>query len=69
MRSNSNCYIVFFDRFAPIVECKLSWGNKMAKAQVDKDTLSISSEAFGLLLIENMWDHWIDIYQLTNGGV
>ena len=69
LRSNTKCYKVFFDRFAPIVERKLGWGNKMAKAEADKDMLSISSEAFGLLLVENMWDRWIDIYQLTNGGV
>ena len=69
MRRNPKCYKVFFDRFAPIVERKLSWNGKMVKAQSDKDMLSISSEAFGLLLIENMWDRWIDIYRLTNGDV
>ena len=48
MQRNPKCYKVFFDRFAPVVEPKLSWNDKMAKAKSEKDKLSISSKAFGL---------------------
>ena len=36
---------------------------------MDEDLLSISSEAFGLLLLENHWDRWLDIYQKCGGKI
>ena len=41
----------------------------MKAAEMDEDLLSISSEAFGLLLLENHWDRWLDIYQKCGGKI
>ena len=41
----------------------------MEEAQTDEDLVSISSEAFGLLLLENHWDRWLDIYKKCGGGI
>ena len=35
----------------------------MITAQSDEDIISISSEAFGLLVLENHWDGWIEVYE------
>ena len=42
---------------------------KLRTATKDEDLLTISSEAFGLLLLENHWDRWLDIYQKSGGRV
>ena len=41
----------------------------MKKAETDADLFSISSEAFGLLLLENHWDRQLDIYKKCGGGI
>ena len=41
----------------------------MEKAETDSDLVSISSEAFGLLVLENHFDRWLDIYKQCGGGI
>ena len=68
-RKNVESYSFFFDRFIPILEKKKIFLNRMKKAETDADLSSISSEAFGLLLLENHWDRWLDIYKKCGGGI
>ena len=61
--------VFFFDRFVPLLEKKTNFRRKLRSATKDEDLITISSEAFGLLLLENHWDRWLDIYQKTGGRV
>ena len=65
-QQNYKSYSFFFDRFVPLLE-KIN--SKMKATETDEDLLSISSEAFGLLLLENHWDRWLDIYQKCGGKI
>ena len=42
---------------------------KIINATRDEDLLSISSEAFGLLLLENYWGKWLDLYEKCGGRI
>ena len=68
-RKNFDSYCFFFDRFVPILEKKKLFLGRVEEAQTDEDLVSISSEAFGLLLLENYWDRWLDIYKKCGGGI
>ena len=35
----------------------------MLTATNDEDLISISSEAFELLVLENHWDRWMEVYE------
>ena len=52
-RMNEACYSVYFTRFAPILEKKHIWQQNLINAKTNRDVISISSEAFGLLVLEN----------------
>ena len=41
----------------------------MLIATKDEELFSISSEAFGLLILENHWDRWLDIYIKCGGKI
>ena len=64
-RANEEAYSVFFDIFAPILEKKSVRMENLATNKPEKQMLTISSEAFGLLLLENSWDRWVDQYNLS----
>ena len=68
-RSNWMAYSLFFNRFAPLLEKKSLWKQRITSAKSDADLLSISSEAFGLLVLENQWDRWMDMYEMSGGQV
>ena len=68
-RMNKECYSLYFTRFAPILEKKHIWHQNLLNAKTDRDVMSISSEAFGLLVLENQWDRWIDIYVRSGGDI
>ena len=68
-RMNEACYSVYFTRFAPILEKKHIWQQNLINAKTDRDVISISSEAFGLLVLENQWDRWVDIYVRSGGDI
>ena len=59
----------FFDRFVPLLEKKTYFKRKLRTAIKDEELITISSEAFGLLLLKNHWDRWLDIYQKSGGRV
>ena len=54
--------IFFFDIFVPLLEKKSTFNEKLMTATKDKELFCISSEAFGLLVLENHWNRWLDIY-------
>jgi hypothetical protein len=60
-------YKVFFDNFLPCVIKKSV--HQVAPATNDRTLYTVSNEAFALLLLENSFDCWQDIYQLRKGEV
>ena len=42
--------------FAPVLEKKSVWIDNLETTKPDTQMLKISSEEFGLLLVENSWD-------------
>ena len=68
-RVNKECYELYFTRFLPCLEKKTVWNRKLKKAKEDKDLLTISSEAFGLLVMENQWKRWMRMFVLSSGKV
>ena len=38
-------------------------------ATKDEELFSINSEAFGLIVLENHWDRWLDIYTKCGGKI
>ena len=52
-RANEEAYSVFFNYFAPVLEKKSVWMENLATNKPKKQMLTISNEAFGLLLLEN----------------
>ena len=68
-RRNFQNYSFFFDRFVPLLERKSLFENRMKNAIIDEELICISSEAFGLLVLENHWDRWLDIYMKSRGRI
>ena len=69
-RKNYKAYSFFFDKFVPLLEKKKSdFKGKLKTAKTDEDLITISSEAFGLLLLENHWDRWLDVYAKCGGRI
>ena len=68
-RKNVEAYSLFWDKFAPILEKKSTFISNLNTANEDKDLLCIASEAFGLLVLENQWDRWVDIYEKSGGRI
>ena len=66
-RENVDCYRLFFSLFVPHLEKRSNWDDRVANAENDKDVVSVSSEAFGLLILENYWDRWLDFYAMSDG--
>lgn len=63
-RSNSASVLILFQTFIPCVigrkKFKMKLGEQLKK---DADICTVSDEAFALLLLENQYDRWTDIYQ------
>ena len=68
-RSDPKSYSFFFDIFVPVLEKKSTFNEKLMTATKDAELFCISSEAFGLLLLENHWDRWLDIYIKCGGKI
>jgi hypothetical protein len=63
-------YEIFFDNFLPCVIKKSGFDRQVCVATNDKTLCTVlSDEAFALLLLENSFDCWIDIYRLRKGQV
>ena len=68
-RRNAKMYKVFFDNFLPCVIKKSVFDHQVAVATNDRTLCTVSDEAFALLLLENSFDRWQDIYRLQKGEV
>ena len=69
-RKNKKTYKTFFSRFVPAVVGPELFRQRLQDATGDTsaDTLcTVSDEAFALLLVENSYDRWTDIYKKTGG--
>jgi len=75
-RANEEACELFFERFVPCATKKTDWQRRIAVAMTDIDTrtsdlslCTISDEAFALLLLENSFDRWLDIFRKNKGEV
>jgi hypothetical protein len=68
-RRNTKMYDIFFDNFLPCVIKKSVFDRQVCVATNDKTLCTVSDEAFALLLLENSFNRWIDIYRLQKGQV
>ena len=69
MRDSPETYEVFFTWFIPAIGRKLYWKHIVANTENDDDITTISNEAFVLLILENNWDCWHDIFWMIPLGV
>ena len=68
-RRNKQVYPIFFDRFLSSVVKKSVFEHQVRVATNDSTLCTVSDEAFALLLLENSWDRWLDIYRRQKGKV
>jgi hypothetical protein len=61
-RSNPKMYEIFFDTFLPCVIKKVVFDRQVSVATNDRTLCTVSDEAFALLLLENSFDRWQDIF-------
>jgi hypothetical protein len=64
VRRNTKMYEIFFDNFLPCVIKKPVFDSQVCVATNEKTHCTVSDEAFALMLLENSFDRWIDIYRL-----
>ena len=64
MRKNPPCYCVFYTHFIKCITKKTRYEERLKafKAGSGGDICTVSDEAFALLLLENSWDRWWDLY-------
>ena len=67
MRYQPESYSDFFKYFLPAVGRKSFWRHLIANGKCDIDLATVSNEAFALLVMENHWERWLDIYKKSNG--
>ena len=68
-RKNYSAYAVFYRYFIPAIGRKTFWREQVLAATDDKDVATRSNEAFALLVLENHWARWLDIFCLNKGMV
>ena len=62
LRSNEEVYYKFYAFLIPSVGRKTFWKDIVTTAKNDQDVTTVSNEAFALLVLENNWDRWIDMF-------
>ena len=62
MRQSAETYEMFFTYFIPAIGRRTYWKHVVANAKTDNDITTVSNEAFVLLILENNWNHWLEIY-------
>ena len=73
--SHVEAYTVFFEHFVPCALKKTEWERRIAMAgthttaSTDNFLSTVSDEAFALLLLENSYDRWFDLYTSNPEGV
>ncbi len=68
-RKHPKMYAIFFDHFLPCVIKKTVFDCQVGVATNDSTLCTVSDEAFALLLLENSFNRWMDIFQLQKGEV
>ena len=62
-------YVVMFSRFLRCTVGKQLWWKRVDYADNDEDLCTVSDEAFTLLVLENNWERWQNIYNRLDGDV
>lgn len=62
LRSRPTSYMVFCKHFLKCVTRKTKFDSNIKTAKTYNDVCTVSDEAFALLLLENSWDRWCDLY-------
>ena len=68
-QKNTTLYEIFLDHFLPCVIIKSVYDCQVCVATNDRTLCTVSNKAFPLLLLENSFDGWVEIYQLQKGEV
>ena len=74
-RKNEEAYTVFFEHFVPCATKKTVWDQRLEKAQTNhgqtksNQLCSVSDKAFALLLLENSFERWLDLFTNNKGPV
>ena len=68
-RKNFNAYAVFYRKFIPAIGRKTFWREQVLAATDDKGVATRSNDAFALLVLENHWERWLDIFCISKGMV
>ena len=63
MRRREDAYMIFYKHFIKCITKKTVYEENIQKATTYNDICTVSDEAFALLLLENSWDRWMDIYK------
>ena len=61
-RAFPEAFEVFMEKFGHVLEKRQGWVARVLEATEDKDLLTVSSEAFGLLVCHNCRDKWVADY-------
>ena len=67
LRDNPKVYTLFYKLFIPCVIKKGNWDKNVPTAQSDDEICTVSEEVFAILLVENSYDRWIDIFEVYGG--
>jgi hypothetical protein len=74
-RKNEEAYSAFFEHFLPCATKNTLWDRCIAKtvsnliSKKDERLCTISDEAFALLLLENSYNRWLDLFLNNKGPV
>ena len=68
-RVEKKSYTFFYSTFVSVMDTENVWNDKITKANEEMDLVTVSSEVFVLVTLENKWEHWIDLYVKSNGKV
>ena len=62
LRSNAEVYEKFYKYMVPSIGRKTFWKDIVTSVKADQDVTTVSNEAFALLVLENNWERWIDLF-------
>ena len=73
-RIHVEAYTVFFEHFVPCALKKTEWERRIAMAGTHTESTddffsTVSDETLALILLENSYDRWFDLYTSNAGGV
>jgi hypothetical protein len=62
-RKKVTAFHVMLDRFVPCIVGKTVFKERLKSAKVEEDVYTICDETFCLLVIENYYDRWVDMFE------